>query len=80
MKAVISTQQLIDTLSGAFYARLTAKTGWGRNEIKLAFMEATIEALAAHTDLEVRDHARTSDHPVEHPHAQPAPGADSPPW
>lgn len=53
----MTAHQLIDALSEAFYARLTAKTGWGRNEIKLAFMEATIEALAAHTDLEVQDHA-----------------------
>jgi hypothetical protein len=76
----MSAQQLIDALSEAFYSRLTAKTGWGRNEIKLAFMEATIEALAAHTDLEVQN-ARTSDHRSDQERARPEPEVvSSPPW
>ena len=56
----MTPQQLLDAVSERFYEALTAKMIWSKNEIKMAFMGATIEALAsAQPDLEV--------HQDEHP-------------
>lgn len=41
---------LVDKLTDAFYRRLQAKTGWGRNEVFREFQAAVAEALAALLD------------------------------
>lgn len=40
----------IKLLRAMFYARLEAKTGWGRNDLKVEFEQAAAEALASATD------------------------------
>lgn len=37
-------KQLIERIEEIFTQKLEAKTGWGRNEIKLAFKDAVMQA------------------------------------
>ena len=42
----ISNKRLIELIREKFYERLSHKTGWGRNELKLEFENALTESLA----------------------------------
>jgi len=42
----------LKALRERFYAELSAKTGWGREELKIAFERAVSDALAGNTTVE----------------------------
>jgi hypothetical protein len=44
--------EFLNLLREKFYAELSAKTGWGREELKLAFERAISSALAQNTTVE----------------------------
>jgi hypothetical protein len=44
--------EFLETLREKFYAELAAKTGWGREELKIAFERAISDALAQNTTLQ----------------------------
>jgi len=41
----------LEDLRQAFHKELSAKTGWGREELKMAFERAVSNTLARHTQL-----------------------------
>jgi len=44
------TKDVLDALKKEFLGRISAKTGWGKNEIEKAFNEALIDVLSSKVD------------------------------
>lgn len=49
--ATMNLSTFLEYLRQAFHKELSAKTGWGREELKMAFERAVSDTLARHTEL-----------------------------
>jgi len=48
----LKLSEFLKALGERFYGELSAKTGWGREELKVAFERAVSDALAQNTTIE----------------------------
>lgn len=47
----MTAKELVDGVRREFFGRLNRKTGWGRNELKLEFEGAVLDALIEEAEL-----------------------------